>query len=147
MEISKLQPPEPHSGHPPNLRRTRSWSPAPRLQKSRPDVGWVCSCYRFLCIKKKKSHVQVKMTRAIFPPLLQSPHGYSSQLWCRKGQPTFLTSWGSSSHPTMAWSRALPALRKGNSMSAPTQRCGSHFQRKRQEGAASQEKEKTLCCR
>lgn len=34
---------------------TGSWSLAPRLQKSRPDVRWVFTCYKFLHIKKKKN--------------------------------------------------------------------------------------------
>lgn len=159
METSKLQPlgpilclPTP----PPPLKENKSWSPAPSLQNSGSHVGWVCSCYRFLHIKKKKKKVmcKVKMTRAVFPPLLQSPQGYSSRLWLwrQKGQLTFLTTWGSSFQPPlphlppMAWLKAWLALRKGNSMSAPIQRRGSCFQRKRQNRAASQEKEKTRCC-
>lgn len=78
METSKLQPlgpilclPTP----PPPLKENKSWSPAPSLQNSGSHVGWVCSCYRFLHIKKKKkSHVQGQNDKGCFPtPAPESP--------------------------------------------------------------------------
>lgn len=51
MELGKLHP-QARLWAPPT--GTGSWSPASKLQKSRQDVQWVFSCYKFLHIKKKK---------------------------------------------------------------------------------------------
>lgn len=66
------------------LRKTRSRSLAPKLQNSRPDVGWVCSCYKFLHIKKKKKVMYMSRWQSLLFHwwlLLQS-----SWLGCWKGQ-------------------------------------------------------------
>lgn len=92
------------------LRKTRSRSLAPKLQNSRPDVGWVCSCYKFLHIKKKKSHVHVKMTKSAFPLVAPAPE---LMAWVLKG------SAGPS--PLWFWQGPFPPNpSKEASMSVPT---------------------------
>lgn len=141
--------PGPHSVPPhPHLRRTRAGRQHQACKTLGHMWGGFAAATDFYIFKKKKSHVQGQNDKGCFP----TPAPESPRVQRQKGQLTFLTTWGSSFHPPLphlpptAWLKAPLALRKGNSMSAPIQRRGSCFQRKRQNRAASQEKEKTRCC-
>lgn len=83
------------------LRRERTWSPAPGLEKSRPDVGWVATATNFYILgkKKKRSHVRAKMTHRL--PCPRVPTGTAHGSGVERVSPPFLTIWGSSSHPTL----------------------------------------------
>lgn len=122
MEFSKLSPLGPDLG--PLLRRIRSWSPALRLRKSRPDVGWVCSCYKFLHIKKKSCACQ--NDKACFPFGSSVPKFMARVL---KGSANPFNLLGQQTLPSpMVWPWALPHPGKGTSMSVPKQRYRSDLE-------------------
>lgn len=106
---------------------TGSWSLAPRLQKSRPDVRWVFTCYKFLHIKKKKKIVHVKRENSAFPPVSPAPE---LTAWVLKGPAHPSISWGSRPSPPPA-------------PQSPNQDAGPVFGVGGRRGCA-QEKEKTL---
>lgn len=105
-------------------------------------MGWVCSCYRFLHIKKKKKSCASRNDKGCFPtPAPESPWVQLTAL-APKGSAHLFNHLGQRLPPHHGLAKGLPALRKGNLMSAPTQRCGSSFQRKRQKGLHPRKKKR-----
>lgn len=117
------------------LRKTRSRSLAPKLQNSRPDVGWVCSCYKFLHIKKKKKSCTCQDDKVCFSTggSCSRAHGLGVERVSRPLSPVVLA-------------RALPSKPKQGDLNVSPHRCRTSFQNRRQKGLHPGKKKRHFCC-
>lgn len=135
--------PGPILGTPAPLKENKELVPSTKTAKIQARCGVGLQLLQiFTYQKKKKKSCASRNDKGCFPtPAPESPWVPLTAL-APKGSAHLFNHLGQRLPSHHGLAKGLPALRKGNLMSAPTQRCGSSFQRKRQKGLHPRKKKR-----